>query len=148
MTDISSSSGSDPSDDYLSDSYDHLMFPPDSDWDESSSYEFPHAPDLGEEVLRGPGSLISMAYALNMVSVVFLLIGSDTLNLMGYISSGYVAAILIVGYWALDQQRRALPNYVFASYRTFLTVTSVLVGIVLAGLHGLALSQTVVPVWP
>ncbi len=148
MTDISSSSDFDLSDDQLSDSHDDLIFPPDSDWDEPSSYVFPHAPDQEEEVLRGPGSLVSIAYALNMISVVFLLIGSDTLNLMGYISSGYVAAILIVSYWAVDQQRRALPNYVFVSHRTFLTVTSLLVGIVLAGLHGLALSQTVVPVSP
>lgn len=146
MTDTPSSSEFDPMDDYFADSNDDLMFPPDSDWNSSSNYESPSASGAGEEVLRGPGSLISIAYIVNLLSIVLLLIGSDILNWMGYILSGYVATILIVSYWAVDQQRRAHPNYVFAGNRTFFAVASVLGGIVLAGLHGLALSQMVVPV--
>lgn len=150
MTDMSSSSDHDPTDDYLSDADADTIFPSDSDWADSWDAQsndghttMPTEPEDG--AARSPGSLIAVAYLTNAVSVVLLLIESDIVNWIGYALSGFLASVLIVSYWGIDQQRRALPNYVLSGHRTFLSVLSVLVGIVLAGLHGVALSQSVVP---
>ena len=148
VTDISSSSDYDPTEDYLAGS-DEGIFPSHSNWDESwdshSSEGFTTTIDIEDGATRSPGSLIISAYLANIVSLVFLLIGSDILNWIGYVSSGYFAAALIVGYWGIDQQRRMMPNYVFAGHRTFLSILSVLVGLALVVMHSIALSQNVVP---
>ena len=149
MTDMSPSSEYDPTEDYLAGS-DEGIFPSHSDWDESwdspAGDGFTSTVDIEDGAARGPGSLILSTYLVNMASLIFLLIGADVLNWIGYVLSGFLAAALIVGYWGIDQRRRMLPNYVFAGHRSFLSVLSAIVGLALVVMHSIALSQNVVPV--
>ena len=149
MTDASSSSDYDPTDDYMSDA-DNMVFPPGTEWTDgwdvqANSGYTTTATEPENDVARSPGSLIASAYLANTISLVLLLVGSDIMNWIGYAISGFLGAVLIISYWGLDQQRRTLPNYAFAGHRTFLSVLSVIIGLVLAASHSVALSHNMVP---
>ena len=95
---------------------------------------------------RSPFGLVVSAYAANFGSLVCLLLGSDVSNWIGYVLGSAVVAFLVVRFRTVDHRRRGSPNYVFAKYPRALAGASLLIGIVLAGLHGLSLAESQVPV--
>ena len=139
MTDSFSSDYDGRTRDYMSDPDDFIYS---SETDLSGGWSA--SVSTSEQVTRGPIFRIVAAYAVNTVSLFFLLTGSNLVNWIGYILSGFLAAGLMVSYWHIDQQRRRFPTYVLIRSRSFWSALSLGIGILLAGLHAVALSQNVV----
>ena len=95
---------------------------------------------------RSPFGLVVSAHAANFGSLVCLLLGSEVFNWVGYVLGGVVVAFLVVRFWTVDYRRRRSPNYVSAKYPRVLAGAALLIGIALAGQHGLSLAQSQVPI--